>query len=415
MSQILYLRGNVAIEHLFDMHGNKHENNHFSTCMENKKCRHMRKNISVEFSEFLTELEVPEYHMMVHGTNPALTFAEQVHNIKATLDDTINYVVPGAKPIFCRFFLSDAANQAGIVQEAFNDMPPCAVSIVQQPPLDGTKIALWVYMLKDVDPHHTADGMITFSHNGYEHLWTAALCGQNGSSETQTLDIFNKYITSLSKNGCTLDENCIRTWFLVHDVDINYSGVVKARNDVFASQGLTKDTHFIASTGIGGGHANPKASVQMDAYAVKGLKKEQIKYLYASTHLNPTYEYGVSFERGVCVDYGERRQVFISGTASINNKGEILYPGDIRKQVERMLENVEALLAEADCTFDDMGQMLIYLRDIADYSVVKSLFDERFPDMPRVILLAPVCRPGWLIEMECMGVKFMTNQNFRDF
>ena len=66
-------------------------------------------------------------------------------------------------------------------------------------------------------------------------------------------------------------------------------------------------------------------------------------YLYAPTHLNPTYEYGVSFERGTYVDYGDRRQVFISGTASINHRGEVVYPGDIRKQTERMWENVETL------------------------------------------------------------------------
>lgn len=81
-----------------------------------------------------------------------------------------------------------------------------------------------------------------------------------------------------------------------------------------------------ALPGIGGRHADPKVTVQMDTYAVDGLKSEQIHYLYAPTHLNPTYEYGVSFERGTYVDYGDRRQVFISGTASINNKGEVVYP-----------------------------------------------------------------------------------------
>ena len=106
----------------------------------------------------------------------------------------------------------------------------------------------------------------------------------------------------------------------------------------------------------------------MDTYAVDGLKSEQIHYLYAPTHLNPTYEYGVSFERGTYVDYGDRRQVFISGTASINNKGEVVYPGDIRKQTERMWENVEALLKEAGCTFDDLGQMIVYLRDVVAVS-----------------------------------------------
>ena len=30
--------------------------------------------------------------------------------------------------------------------------------------------------------------------------------------------------------------------------------------------------------------------------------------------------------------------------------------------------------------------------------------DERFPDTPRVFVYAPVCRPGWLIETECIAV-----------
>ena len=82
-----------------------------------------------------------------------------------------------------------------------------------------------------------------------------------------------------------------------------------------------------------------------------------------------------------------------------------MHPNDIKQQVQRMWDNVEALLAETEATFNDMGQFLIYLRDTGDYQVVKEMFEERFPDTPKVILLAPVCRPGWLVEMECMGVK----------
>ena len=120
-------------------------------------------------------------------------------------------------------------------------------------------------------------------------------------------------------------------------------------------------------------------------------------------------------ERGTAVDYGDRRHVFISGTASINNKGEVVHTGNIVKQTERMLENVEVLLREADCSFADVGQMSVYLRDTADYHVVNRIFAERFPDTPYVIVYAPVCRPGWLIEMECMAVKAIDGNTFEVF
>ena len=59
--------------------------------------------------------------------------------------------------------------------------------------------------------------------------------------------------------------------------------------------------------------------------------------------------------------------------------------------------------------------MFLYLRDPADYPVVKAMYDERFPHTPKVITLAPVCRPGWLIEMECMGVKAVDNGKYEPF
>ena len=80
-----------------------------------------------------------------------------------------------------------------------------------------------------------------------------------------------------------------------------------------------------------------------------------------------------------------------------------------------MCENVEALLAEADCTFDDVQQMIVYLRDPSDYILVQSLFEARFPHHPKVFLWAPVCRPGWLIEMECIAMKSISDHRFPNF
>jgi enamine deaminase RidA (YjgF/YER057c/UK114 family) len=80
-----------------------------------------------------------------------------------------------------------------------------------------------------------------------------------------------------------------------------------------------------------------------------------------------------------------------------------------------MWDNVEALLKEADCTYDDVNEIVVYLRDIADYDVVRSLFEEHFPNKPYVIVHAAVCRPGWLVEMECMAVKAQSKPEFPNF
>lgn len=252
-------------------------------------------------------------------------------------------------------------------------------------------------------------------HDAYCHYWLGTSVNRALNSEYQTKLLLNDYVMRLAEQGMSLANNCIRTWFFVQNVDVNYTGVVKGRNEVFASQNLTEHTHYIASTGIAGRHADPKVAVQMDAYAVKGLQTEQIQFLYAPEYLNPTYEYGVSFERGTCVKYGDRRHVFISGTASINNKGEVMYQGDIERQTQRMWDNVQALLEEAECSFEDVAHMIVYLRDMADYKTVKELYSLRFPHIPTIFVWAPVCRPGWLIEMECMAMRKDDNPQWQAF
>ena len=375
----------------------------------------MSEQTSIEIFKYEVPEGVCEYHAILRVTNPLLTYAEQVECLLGAYGSLLGGELKGAVAVFKRFFLSDAANQANYLQALHAEHSDCALSVVEQPPLDGTKVAMWVYLQKGVQTKTLPNGIYEVSHGGYRHLWMAGACNQASNSEYQMRLLFNDYVMQLLENGCSLADNCIRTWLFVQNVDVIYAGVVKARNEVFVTQNLTDKTHFIASTGIAGRHANPKVFVQMDAYAVDGLQKEQIHYLYAPTHLNPTYEYGVSFERGTYVDYGDRRHVFISGTASINNKGEIMYPGDVRKQTERMWENVETLLKEADCGFEHVGHLLVYLRDIADYTVVKDMFDKRFPNIPKVFLLAPVCRPGWLVEMECMAILPKHNEAYPAF
>ena len=235
------------------------------------------------------------------------------------------------------------------------------------------------------------------------------------TSYMQTWKSLFSYIDTLKHFNATLEANCIRTWFFVRDVDTQYNGLVKSRRECFAEQGLTQNTHYIASTGIGGTPADPKALVQMGCYAMTGFDPEQQHYLYALSHLNRTIEYGVTFERGTLMQYGDRNHVYISGTASINNKGEVVHVGDIVNQTYRMWENVETLLNEGDMTYDDVMQIVVYLRDCADYEIVQKMFEEKFPNIPYVITLAPVCRPTWLIEMECVAVKKADNAQFRNF
>ena len=364
--------------------------------------------VKAEVAMFRPDGGVGEWHVILHVAPQHEDFEGQLHRLYEAEDRLTGMPdFKGAQYILKRYFLSDSTNQQPLMRQ----QPHIAVSFIQQQPLDGSKVAAWLYLTsgQQVSTEH---GTLVASHNGYRHLWHMGYTSPQGDSAQQTEAILNTYERQLEKFGATLADNCIRTWFFVRDVDTQYAGMVKARRENFEREGLTSQTHYISSTGIGGGPADTKALIQMGTYALTGFQPKQQRYLYARTHLNPTYEYGVTFERGTRLEYGDRSHVIISGTASINNKGEVMHVGNICQQTRRMWENVEALLNEGGMDFSDVMHLIVYLRDTADYDTVSELFRQRFPNIPTVFALAPVCRPTWLIEMECIAVKETANPQY---
>ena len=342
------------------------------------------------------EARIKEYHHIIRASEPASPFLVQMTDVLSKVEA----LAEGKTIFFLRFFISDAANQQDELLKALSDRGVAKVSIIQQPPLDGSKIAAWLWIIEgELNP-------------AYVHKVTYGLVDDTGNSLDQMSAIFKGYEAELGKDDMCVADDCVRTWIFVRDVDTNYSGVVVGRRNHFDSIGLTADTHYIASTGIQGSHSDYRKVVVMDAYAVKGLQPEQIRYLQAADYLNPTYEYGVTFERGTSITYGDRKHIFISGTASIDNKGQILHEGDVRSQAIRMMENISALLAEAGAGISDIKSAILYLRDASDYALIFRLFKECWPMLDPVFVQAPVCRPGWLIEMECIAAVCENNDDF---
>ncbi|MBR6183872.1 MAG: hypothetical protein IKQ76_04800 [Bacteroidales bacterium] len=305
----------------------------------------------------------------------------------------------GWEPVFKRYFLNDCALRPEAIRPETG-----AVSHIGQAPLDGHGAAVWLYLVRGAKVQRTP-GLTVVEADGLRHYWTGDGIAAGPDSYAQTERILHDYIDFLASRGLNLPEQCIRTWFFVRDIDDNYAGLVKSRREIFETQGLTPQTHYIASTGINGSPVDPAALVQLDAYAVEGLPEGAQRYLYAPTHLSPTSIYGVTFERGVRVEYSGAAHSIISGTASIDNRGEVLHVGDVVKQSERMIENVGKLLEESGATFSDLKMAIVYLRRPEDYPLVKDRIAELLGTTPYVIVRGPVCRPTWLIEMECIAIR----------
>ena len=238
---------------------------------------------NVAFSRFDGEAST-EFNLIITPEARA-TFSAQFASVEKALklflrqqkmtDETV---------IFKRYFVSDYSNQIEIQELVAASRYQSAVSVIQQTPLNGAKVISLVTLLDGGITCKIQEGNnLSFSRNGYSHVFSSQLHSKNPrqNSFDQTADIFQDYLNTLEEQKLRLAENCIRTWIYVRDIDNNYAGMVKARNRVFDEHNLTKDTHFIASTGIEGRYAYPSVLVLMDAYAIGGIEAEQIKYLKA--------------------------------------------------------------------------------------------------------------------------------------
>ena len=64
-----------------------------------------------EISRFIPSTGICEYHAIIHITRPELTFDQQLSALLDAYDYLLKHEANGAKAVFKRFFLSDAANQ----------------------------------------------------------------------------------------------------------------------------------------------------------------------------------------------------------------------------------------------------------------------------------------------------------------
>lgn len=360
---------------------------------------------------FATPTGGVEHFIVIHA-DASLDFTGQVRSVESRYRATLDSLkLPPQSSVFRRVFVSDVINQASLVRESTLFDPDTAVSLVQQAPLPGSKLALLAYHVDSPSPivkQRLSPKHLLVEKNGHKHLWSTRLCTCDSetanSSEKQTREIFNDLIDTLASRGSTLLDHCVRTWIYMKDVDVFYKGMVESRRDLFREQGLSTSTHYISSTGIEGACAHRWDLVSMDAYSHLDLVRGQMSFLNDFDHLCPTKDYNVTFERGTRIAYADRAHYYISGTASIDSQGEVVHPGDVIRQLERSLKNVDVLLRSGRATFADMMYLLVYLRDPADYEAVNAYFAIHHPDLPIVIVQGAVCRPAWLIEIEGVAV-----------
>jgi enamine deaminase RidA (YjgF/YER057c/UK114 family) len=379
--------------------------------------------VDAQVARFAGADGVAEYHLVLQPSAAGDFAAQQGWVARAYRETLAVEDLPPGSAVWRRFFCSDLASQSAQLRESpladTAAADECAISRVGMPPAPPARLALWAYHVRDsAGPlRKRRDGpSLSWERPRYTQRWTTGLsAADRGGAGAQTHAVLTQYDELLRAGGQSWLHDVQRTWLFVRDIGANYAGVVAARREFFAARGLTPATHFIASTGIEGHGVDPAALVTLDAYDVAGTARPQVTQLTAPEFLGPTHLYGVTFERGTALAYRDRTHLIISGTASIDPRGEIVHPGNLAGQLDRTLGNIAALLRAGGAGLDDLTVLIAYVRNPADLACVQTGLRRACLDVPVATLVAPVCRPGWLVEIEGWAIRAATRPELPPF
>ncbi|MBX3027476.1 RidA family protein [bacterium] len=99
--------------------------------------------------------------------------------------------------------------------------------------------------------------------------------------------------------------------------------------------------------------------------------------------------------------------VYCSGQIALDPASGQLVAGGTAVEAERALENLQAVLAAAGCTFADVVRVTIFLVDLADFATVNEIYGRyvRAPYPARVTVGVAALPRGARVEIDALAVK----------
>lgn len=370
--------------------------------------------------------EVVEVHLVARPTDPTASFADQAVSAYAHLLQELSARGMGpaeivSEKVFIRSMRLQARDLLAAREMSLRGLmregdPRPALSLVEQPPASGEReCEIQAFALRSAREaallSSNVDGLPPGSTGrvveaeGARHLFLSGVtaAGAEAPSFRARADrMFAIADQAVARSGFRFADDVVRTWIYLKTIDEDYADLNASRRSFFASRDVRPAP---ASTGIRGVVFPAGSACGLDLRAVRGPGVESIRPIHCST-MNEAPDYGSDFSRGTSVTFRHRRVVYVSGTASIDTAGEVVAPGDIRGQVERMLVNVKALLEGQGAGWHDLVSAITYLKRPEYAPTFRSVcadrgFSERIPN---TLCVADICRPEWLCEMEAIAV-----------
>lgn len=99
--------------------------------------------------------------------------------------------------------------------------------------------------------------------------------------------------------------------------------------------------------------------------------------------------------------------VYISGIISLDPAGNIVGEGDMAAQSHQVFKNIQAILAEAGATFDDIVKITTFVTDIGlyrEYAAVRAEYFTNNISASTAVSVPALVMPELLVEVEAVAV-----------
>jgi enamine deaminase RidA (YjgF/YER057c/UK114 family) len=112
----------------------------------------------------------------------------------------------------------------------------------------------------------------------------------------------------------------------------------------------------------------------------------------------------VGYSRAVQVD----KQLEVTGTVAVNEKGELIGKGDFYKQTQFILQKIKGVMESAGFDITDVVRTRIFVTDISQWEAVGKAHQEVFGSIKpatTMVQINALISPEYLVEIEVSAIK----------
>ena len=362
------------------------------------------------------------------------SFREQAQELFAQVKCIVSRQATELAPTTMMVFLRDGVDEAAcrkIVSACFGEAMPVTTFVVQ-PPCCGAALGveLWALGGPGVTVKRFGPQLLAVESDGIRWIHCGSIRGDAAmdGAHGESLSAFQQMQQQLAVAGVGFDQ-VVRTWIYVNQITggpdghQRYQELNRARTGFFHDLRLcarnrapcAPETIYPASTGIG----TQGDGITMSCMALDSQRTDVFLMPLENPQQTAACDYQAQyspqspkFSRAMAVVQGHFVTTLVSGTASIVNS-RTCHPGDIVRQTEQTIENIERLIAPenfarhglpgAGATLKDVAKLRVYVKHQEDYEKCLDVCERLLPRVPAIYLHADICRPDLLVEIEAVA------------